>query len=260
MGREESVPVAAGDGAGTDNAPPLLELARISKVFSQAASTVTALHSIDLELEGGEFLALHGPSGSGKSTLLQVAAGLTPPTSGEVRYVGTSIGEAAPKELLRLRRYEFGFVFQFFNLIGDLTVVENIALPMVLRGDPRSDAAGIAEDLAQAVGLGDRRTHLAKTLSGGESQRTAVARALAPKPKILFADEPTGNLDQESGSQVLKLLRDQCSERSVALMIATHDENVVVQADRVVELIDGAITLSHSAQERSIARAVPESP
>lgn len=259
MGRDGSVSPSTGDGPGNDGASPLLELAKVSKVFSHTTSPVTALADVDLQLHSGEFLALHGPSGSGKSTLLHVAAGLTMPTSGEVRYEGTSIGDASRSELLRLRRYDFGFVFQFFNLVGDLTVLENIALPLVLRGDKRSEATEVAGDLARALGLDNRTNHLAKTLSGGESQRTAIARALAPEPKILFADEPTGNLDRESGSRVLELLHEQCTARAVALMIATHDEDVVTQAGRVVELVDGVLAPSQSATARLVAKAAPDS-
>lgn len=223
------------------SAETLLEAKGVTKTFGPSQAEVTALLGVDLELHGSEFLSIHGPSGSGKSTLLHVLAGLTAPTSGKVVYASRSISDMSSKELLSLRRNDFGFVFQFFNLVPDLSVTENIALPLMLRGDRRDSAARTAVELGAAVGLENRADFLAKALSGGEMQRVAIARALAPNPSVVFADEPTGNLDQATGEQILRLLCDQCAERSVALLAVTHDEKVISAADRVIELIDGQI-------------------
>lgn len=224
-----------------DSANTLLAAKGVTKAFGPPQAEVAALRGVDLELHESEFLSIHGPSGSGKSTLLHVLAGLTAPTSGKVVFAGQSIANLSQKELLQLRRNDFGFVFQFFNLIADLSVTENIALPLMLRGDRRAEATRKSVELGAAVGLQDRADFLVKTLSGGEMQRVAIARALAPEPSVVFADEPTGNLDQATGEQILQVLSDQCADRSVALLAVTHDEKVISAADRVIELIDGQI-------------------
>jgi ABC-type lipoprotein export system ATPase subunit len=208
----------------------------LRKVYP-GAEPVVALESLDLEVAAGESLALVGESGSGKSTLLHLVGGIDRPTSGEIRVAGRSIASLAERELVLYRRRDVGMVFQFFNLLPHLTVLENVELPRRLDGGP--DAAERATRLLERVGLGRRGAAHPYELSGGEMQRVAIARALATGARLLLADEPTGNLDSRNGEEVLGLLDEIRRERGVTLLLATHSAAAAARADRTVAMKDG---------------------
>jgi len=200
---------------------------------------LTILDGIDLAIRRGEFVAILGPSGSGKSTLLALMAGLDRPSEGEVVLDGERIDTMTEDRLALLRRHKVGFVFQSFQLLGNLTARENVLLPLELLG--ARDARGRVEGLLAAVGLAERGHHYPSQLSGGEQQRVALARAFAPRPALLLADEPTGNLDGATGRRVLDLLADLRAETGATLVLVTHDPAVAGRADRRVHLVDGRI-------------------
>jgi len=211
----------------------------LSKTYGTGAATVTALDSVTVELYAGEFTAVMGPSGSGKSTLMHCFAALDSASSGSV-YVGdTELNRLGDKELTRLRRDEIGFVFQSFNLVPTLTAEENILLPLSIAGR-RPDQEWYTT-VIETVGLTDRLTHRPNALSGGQQQRVAVARALASRPSIVFADEPTGNLDSRSGAEVLTLLRRSVDEFGQTVVMVTHDPVAAAFTDRVIFLADGKV-------------------
>jgi len=211
-----------------------LEIKGLSKRFG----TVDVLKGIDLTLDKGGFLVLVGPSGCGKSTTLNLVSGVDRPDDGAVVVCGVDLARAGEAELVRARRRHVGIVFQAFHLMPHLTVEENIALPLALDG--RRDADRV-RDLIRRVGLEGRRSHFPAELSGGEQQRTAVARALVHRPAVVLADEPTGSLDSASGTAVLSLMDDLRRQEGAALLLATHDETIAAAADRVVRMCDGAI-------------------
>jgi putative ABC transport system ATP-binding protein len=211
----------------------------LTKTHSSGDALVTALDAVSVELYAGEFTAVMGPSGSGKSTLMQCCAALDTATSGRV-YVGdTELGGLKDKELTRLRRDEIGFVFQSFNLVPTLTAEENISLPLSIAG--RRPEPGWYRTVIDTVGLRDRLGHRPNELSGGQQQRVAVARALASRPSLVFADEPTGNLDSRSGAEVLTLLRRSVDEFGQTVVMVTHDPVAAAFTDRVVFLADGRV-------------------
>ena len=202
---------------------------------------VVALDSIDLRIERGEMVAIAGPSGSGKSTLLNLIGGLDRPTSGEIRIDGQSLRSLSDDDLARLRRDKIGFIFQFFNLLPSLTCLENVALPLHLKGLPQNEIDQRARDLLALVELDHRSQHLPEELSGGERQRVAIARALAFYPPVLLADEPTGNLDTQTGAQILSLIRGLHQRLNATILIVTHDANVAEICARTVTLRDARI-------------------
>lgn len=220
---------------------PWIHLTQVCKVFQQGAQTIRAVDQVSLNVAPGEFLAITGASGSGKSTLLHLIAGLETPSSGTVGMGGVALESMNDTQLSAVRLRTIGFVFQFFNLLPALTAQENVALPLLLAGEPATPAAARAAQLLAWVHLEQRCTSRPSELSGGEMQRVALARALANDPPILLADEPTGNLDSHSGSLVLDLLYRSCKDIGKTLILATHDHAVVQRADRIVELRDGAI-------------------
>ena len=223
-------------------APPVPAVARVvdaTKVYGSGESAVRALDGITVDIPGQRFTAVMGPSGSGKSTLMHCLAGLDTLTSGRVRLGDTDLGELSDRELTRLRRDRIGFVFQAFNLLPTLTAAENIDLPLTLAGR-RPDRAWL-EHVVATVRLGDRLDHRPSELSGGQQQRVAVARALVTRPEIVFADEPTGNLDSRSGHEVLQFLRAAVREMERTVVIVTHDPVAASYADSVVFLADGRI-------------------
>nr|WP_128478762.1 ABC transporter ATP-binding protein [Halorussus pelagicus] len=201
--------------------------------------TVTALKDMSLTIERGEFVGLSGPSGSGKSTLIHLLSGLDAPTEGTVTLAGEDVSSLTQKQLTRLRLEQVGIVFQRFHLMPSLSARANVALPLVERGLGKSERREQAADLLEKVGLGDRQSHRPGELSGGEQQRVAVARALAGDPLVVFADEPTGELDTDTGAVILDLLGDLAEERAV--VIASHDERALARTDRVVRLRDGQV-------------------
>ena len=211
---------------------------KITKTYGEGEASVRALCTVSLEVARGDFVAVMGPSGSGKSTLMHLLAGLDKPTEGDVYIEGENVTTMKDKELTMLRRQRVGFIFQAFNLIPQLTAEENIVLPLTLA---REKANGNLTSLLDQVGLTDRRTHKPTELSGGQQQRVAVARALITEPAVVFADEPTGNLDSQSSDDILSLLRRAADERGQTTVMVTHDAHAASYADRVVFLADGKI-------------------
>jgi putative ABC transport system ATP-binding protein len=211
----------------------------LTKVYGEGAAEVRALDGVDLDLYARDFTAVMGPSGSGKSTLMHCCAALDEPTTGSVVVGETELGRLNDKELTRLRRDEIGFVFQSFNLVPTLTAEENILLPLSIAG--RKPEKEWYDSVIATVGLGDRLRHRPNELSGGQQQRVAVARALVARPSIVFADEPTGNLDSRSGSEVLMLLQRSVREFGQTVVIVTHDPVAAGYTDRVVFLADGRV-------------------
>jgi putative ABC transport system ATP-binding protein len=224
---------------------PIVSASEVTRRFGEGEAAVLALAGVSVEFPPGAFTAIMGPSGSGKSTLMHVLAGLDRPTSGSVKLDGTEITDLDDKRLTALRRDKVGFVFQSFNLVPVLTAEENIVLPLSIAGrDPDREWV---DQIIDTVGLRDRLTHRPSELSGGQQQRVAVARALASRPAVVFADEPTGNLDTRSSNEVLDLLRRSVDEFGQTIVMVTHDPTAAAQADRVVTLTDGKI-LSDEAQ------------
>jgi putative ABC transport system ATP-binding protein len=221
--------------------PPRLELRQVSKIYSSDGQSVEALREVSLRVEAGTVTALVGRSGCGKSTLLNLAGAMDFPTSGEVLIDGRPTTALSEQELTLLRRKRIGFVFQFFQLLPTLTVIENVELPLLLAGDP--DTAGPALDRLRWVGLEHKARSLPHQLSGGEMQRVAIARALAHSPEILIADEPTGNLDTASGDQALKLLRESADRFGAAVLMATHSVEAAAIANTRVQLRDGRVAM-----------------
>jgi putative ABC transport system ATP-binding protein len=217
------------------------ELVGVERSYSKGGVTVNALRGIDLTIKNGEMIALEGPSGSGKSTLLQLLGALDVPTKGIVRFAGHELGRSNDKELTKIRNEEIGFVFQQFNLIPTLTAEENVAIAMVPRHIDRATRIARGVELLQQVGLGHRLGHLPSRLSGGEQQRVAIARALANEPRVLVADEPTGNLDTETAAGVMDLIAQLHTESGVTVILATHDESISTRAQRRVRLRDGRV-------------------
>jgi putative ABC transport system ATP-binding protein len=218
----------------------MISLTGVSKQYD-GKQRVVALDSIDLHIDRGEMVSIAGPSGSGKSTLLNLIGGLDRPTSGEIRVGGQSLASLSDDDLARLRRDKIGFIFQFFNLLPSLTAVENVALPLHLKGLPRRQIDQRARELLALVELDHRFQHLPEELSGGERQRVAIARALAFDPPVLLADEPTGNLDTHTGAEILSLIRGLHQRLNATILIVTHDPGVAAICARTVTLRDARI-------------------
>ncbi len=218
---------------------PVISVRDLTRTYDVGEVKVHALRGVSLDIEPGEFVAATGPSGSGKSTLMHILAGLDKPTSGTVSVSGTEITKLKDSDLTKLRRRHIGFVFQFFNLLPMLTAEENITLPLSIAGE--KPEAEYFKDLIDKVGLADRLHHRPSELSGGQQQRVAIARALVSKPTVLFADEPTGNLDSQTGAEILELLRRSVDEYGQTIVMVTHDARAAAVAHRVLFLADGAI-------------------
>ena len=219
--------------------PPAIELRQLTKRLPSGDRILTILDAVDLTIATGEFVAVLGPSGSGKSTLLGLAAGLDRPTSGAVLIDGEPIQDLSEDALARLRRRKIGFVFQSFQLLSNMTALENVLLPLELGGQER--ALERARRLLDRVGLGERGHHYPAQLSGGEQQRVALARGFAPRPEILFADEPTGNLDGATGARILDVLDELRADVAATLVLVTHDPSIAERADRRIFLRDGRV-------------------
>jgi putative ABC transport system ATP-binding protein len=213
----------------------------LTRVYGAGETAVHALRGVSLDIPQGDLTAVMGPSGSGKSTLMHILAGLDKPTAGDVSIAGTNITSLGDSDLTRLRRRHIGFVFQFFNLLPMLTAEENVLLPLSIAGE--KPEAGFFETLLENVGLADRRTHRPSELSGGQQQRVAIARALVSRPTVVFADEPTGNLDSKTGSEILELLRRSVEEYGQTTVMVTHEPRAAAIADRVLFLADGQIVM-----------------
>jgi ABC-type lipoprotein export system ATPase subunit len=232
------------DGPAVD---PALRLAGVVKAFASGAGEVRAVDGVSLIVPRGQRVAVVGRSGSGKSTLLHLIAGLEPPTSGEIWVNGVDLGRLGDDERTRRRRESIGIVYQFFNLLPTLSVLENVALPALLGGAPLAEATGRARELVRRVGLESRADARPHTLSGGEMQRAAIARALVHRPAVILADEPTGNLDTRSSAQVMELLAELTGAAGATLVLVTHSLEAAKVADRVVELSDGRIATDTEA-------------
>ncbi|WP_265521789.1 ABC transporter ATP-binding protein [Oerskovia flava] len=226
------------DNQGTGAAPAVRARA-LTKTYGTGEAAVHALESVDVDFEQGHFTAIMGPSGSGKSTLMHLLAGLDSATSGQAFIGGTEVTRLSDNDLTRLRRDRVGFVFQSFNLLPMFSAAQNITLPVELAGNKVDDAW--FDTLVQTLGLGARLSHRPSELSGGQQQRVAIARALIAKPEVVFADEPTGNLDSRSGAEVLSFLRRSVRELGRTIIMVTHDPAAAAYADRVVLIADGAI-------------------
>jgi putative ABC transport system ATP-binding protein len=216
-----------------------VEAHEITRVYGQGETAVHALNGCSIEVRHGELTAVMGPSGSGKSTMMHILAGLDRPTSGTVSIEGTDITKLGDNELTKLRRKHIGFIFQFFNLLPMLTAEENIRLPLELAGS-KIDKPWL-DEVIKRMGLDDRRTHRPSELSGGQQQRVAIARALVSRPTVIFADEPTGNLDSSTSGEILELLREMVTNYGQTTVMVTHDAHAAAIADRVLFLADGCI-------------------
>ena len=242
------------DATAAKEAPGAVVAARdLARRYGEGENAVQALRSVSIDVDRKKLTAVMGPSGSGKSTLMHLLAGLDRPTAGEVFIDGTNITTLNDTELTKLRRKHIGFIFQFFNLLPMLTAEENIVLPLSIAG--RKAEPGWLEGLIETVGLTDRRTHRPAELSGGQQQRVAIARALVSKPTVMFADEPTGNLDSKTGGEILALLRDSVESYGQTTVMVTHDAHAATIADRILFLADGQIVnmLGPSSQTEILA-------
>jgi putative ABC transport system ATP-binding protein len=228
---------------------PIIEVADVTRSYQLGgrAPAVAALRGVTFAVEPGDFVAIVGPSGSGKSTLLNLLGALDRPSSGTVRIDGGDISTLSDARLARLRNSTIGFVFQTFQLLARTSATDNVALPLVYAGVGRAERVARARAALEAVGLGDRLTHQPNELSGGEQQRVAIARALVTDPRVILADEPTGNLDTATGGEVIDLLERLNAERGVALVVITHDPEVAARARRQIRLRDGLIAGSVDA-------------
>lgn len=225
---------------------PTLNLISLRHVTRRYSAAVTALEDVSLEIAAGEFVAITGPSGCGKSTLLHLIGGLDTPTAGEITIDGLALHGASEADLTAYRRTKLGIVFQFFNLLPTMSVLENVCLPLLLHGEPIDRARARAGEMLTLVGLEDRAGHGVHQLSGGQLQRTAIARALVHGPRVLLADEPTGNLDSAAAAQVVELLQKISSQHRTTVLVVTHSEDLARGAGRRIRLRDGKIVESHS--------------
>jgi putative ABC transport system ATP-binding protein len=233
----------------------VVETRDLRKNFESEGAPVRALRGVDMNIEAGEFVAVMGPSGCGKSTLLNLIAGLDTPSEGEIILAGDSLTGKDENDLARMRRKHIGIVFQFFNLLEGMSVLENVTLPAIIAGSSRKQAESRARDLLDLLGLGDKAKNAPGVLSGGQRQRLAIARALANQPTLLLADEPTGALDSAGGHEVLELFR-RLHNDGQTIMMVTHDHEVASAADRIVRMRDGRI--EDAATPAAMAGAGPE--
>jgi putative ABC transport system ATP-binding protein len=218
----------------------IVEAVKLEKTYMLGKVTVNALRGVNLKVEMGDFVSILGPSGSGKSTLLNLIGALDKPTGGKLLVEGTDVSALNDNQLADLRR-RIGFVFQFFNLIPRITAMENVELSMSIAGVNRSERRRRAEEVLDTVGLKERMNHKPTELSGGEQQRVAIARALANDPKFFLMDEPTGNIDSKNANEIIDLVKKLNEERSVTIIMVTHDQHLAAQSKRIVQMLDGAI-------------------
>lgn len=218
----------------------IIEVKELSKIYGSDENKVVALNKVNLEIASSDFISIMGPSGSGKSTLLHLLSGLDKPTSGSLTYDGREIYNLSDKELSAFRRQRIGFIFQQFNLLPVLTAKENIIMPLLL--DKKQPDEAYLKQLTDLLGISDRLTHLPHELSGGQQQRIAIARALIADPDIIFADEPTGNLDSKSSGEVMEMLKNIQHKMGKTLVIITHDNRIAMMADRQFVIVDGVLS------------------
>jgi putative ABC transport system ATP-binding protein len=235
----------------------VVQAKHITRVYGEGETAVHALNGCSLDVSRGELTAVMGPSGSGKSTMMHILAGLDSPTEGSVSIEGQEITNLSDNELTKLRRQHIGFIFQFFNLLPMLTAEENIRLPLELAGDKIDDKW--LDDVIKRTGLDDRREHRPSELSGGQQQRVAIARALASRPTVIFADEPTGNLDSATSGEILDLLREMVADFGQTIVMVTHDARAAAIANRILFLADGCIVKElRGAEQGEIVAAMDE--
>jgi putative ABC transport system ATP-binding protein len=220
---------------------PIISLSQVSKVYTIGATKLRALDEVTLNIYPGEFACIVGRSGSGKSTLLNMIAGLEKPTKGRIRVAGKEIDRLSESKLVQFRLDNVGFVFQQFNLFATHTALDNVAMPLMYKGVPKDIRIRRARKMLEMVGLSSHMAHMPTQMSGGQQQRVGIARSLVTKPKILFADEPTGNLDLKTSREILRLIRSVCRERGTTLIMVTHDAEIAEYADRVIRLLDGRV-------------------
>jgi len=228
---------------------PIIQVRKLYKVYPVGDDRVFALNGVDLTIREGEFCAIVGTSGSGKSTMLNMLAGLEKPTKGEVIIDNHHIEKMTESELVQFRRDNVGFIFQSFNLLGTMNAVENVALPLTFRGENKASREKKAKEMLQLVNLSDHMNHKPTQMSGGQQQRVGVARALVVDPKIIFADEPTGNLDSRTSAEVMELMRKVVREQGKTLVMVTHDNHLAGFADRIFHIIDGKIVKIENREE-----------
>lgn len=217
----------------------MIQLEKVTKVYQTKVIETTALHNINLEISEGEFLSIMGPSGCGKSTLLNIMGIIDEPTTGEVRVAGTSVSNYHSRATARFRNEQLGFIFQSFHLINELSVVDNVELPLIYRRISGKQRRRLAEEALEQVGLSNRTKHFPAQLSGGQKQRVAIARAIVGQPRIILADEPTGNLDSAMGNEIIDILTRLNEEQKATIVMVTHDENMARKTHRLVRLFDG---------------------
>jgi putative ABC transport system ATP-binding protein len=232
--------------------PPLIELRKVCKSYGEGEAQVIALGGIDLVIADGEFVAVMGPSGSGKSTTMNILGCLDTPSSGHYLFRGVDVSSLDRDQRARLRRYYIGFVFQGFNLLKRTSALENLELPLLYRGVARRERRERAMQALEQVGLADRAHHTSSEMSGGQQQRVAIARALVTEPSVVFADEPTGNLDTRRSHEIMELLVRLNNERQLSIVLVTHEEDIAAYAHRQVRFLDGVIA-SDSARDTPAA-------
>ena len=231
--------------------PPQILLSGVSKVYGTGGAAMHALRGVDLRIERGEFVAVMGPSGSGKSTCLNILGCLDTPTSGSYRFEGVEVGSLTRLQRARLRRYYLGFVFQGYNLLNRTSALENVELPLIYRNEPRARRHATARQALAAVGLAGWESHTPGELSGGQQQRVAVARAIVTAPRVLFADEPTGNLDTARSREIMALLSGLNLERGITIVMVTHEPDMAAYARRVVRFVDGRVDTDQPNEQRA---------
>ena len=220
---------------------PVIRVKGLYKVYRVGETKVYALNGVDFEVERGQFVAIVGASGSGNSTLLNMLAGLEKPTKGQIEVAGRHIEKLTERQLVAFRREKVGFIFQSYNLLNTMNAVENVALPLAFRGIPKKQRLTIARKYLKLVGVDKQEKHMPNQMSGGQQQRVGIARALVVKPQIIFADEPTGNLDSKTTMEVLKLMQQIVREQNQTLVMVTHDDHLASFADRRIRIMDGKI-------------------
>ena len=227
---------------------PVIQLSQVSKVYGHGEGQVRALRGIDLSIDAGEFVAVMGPSGSGKSTCMNLLGCLDTPSNGEYRFLGVNVGQMNADQRALLRRNYLGFVFQGFNLLSRTTALENVELPLIYRHVPLAERHARARKALHQVGLSGRETHVPSELSGGQQQRVAIARAIVSQPRVLFADEPTGNLDSATSIEIMKLLTDLNEQHGITIAMVTHESDIAAWTRRIVRFRDGIIESDQANQ------------
>ena len=243
------------------NVQPIISLSAVSKVYTIGSTKLRALDEVSLDIYPGEFACIVGRSGSGKSTLLNMIAGLEKPTKGQIRVAGKQIDRLNEGKLVQFRLDNVGFVFQQFNLFATHTALDNVAMPLMYKGIPKDARVRQARKMLEMVGLSSHMAHMPTQMSGGQQQRVGIARSLVTKPKILFADEPTGNLDLRTSREILRLIRSVCRERGTTLIMVTHDAEIAQYADRIIRLLDGRViddVLQENPKEIALVQTLPD--